>query len=231
MTNPNWGLLQGNNALASFQLGAQMGTQKRQEREQRDHQNAMLEQRQQQLDQQNADRQAQAQRQQVEQRRADLPLMERLLTMAQDEGTYQQARQVAGQYGIDVAQLPPTFDPAWRDQQLATVKLLNTPQGQAALTTEARNVMMSLPPDQRDVNHPAFIEAMGRAAERIISYQPGGGVVGDNPATGVTRQIVQPGRSVAAPAPYNPNDWEEVEPQGQGGAGAPRIGSNFLDGF
>src|SRR5690606_18791919 len=75
------------------------------------------------------------------QRRADLPLMERLLTFAQDEGTYQQARQVAGEYGIDVSQLPPTFDPAWRDQQLQTVKLLNSPQGQEALSNAGKQTV------------------------------------------------------------------------------------------
>jgi hypothetical protein len=42
VTNPNWGLLGGNNALSMFQYGAQLGTQKRQEGEQREDRNALL---------------------------------------------------------------------------------------------------------------------------------------------------------------------------------------------
>jgi ribosomal protein L20 len=42
VTNPNYGLLGGNNALSMFQYGAQLGTQRRQEGEQREDRNALI---------------------------------------------------------------------------------------------------------------------------------------------------------------------------------------------
>ncbi len=76
--------------------------------------------------------------QQKKDRLADLPLMGRLLDHAKDEGTYQQSRQVAQQYGIDVSQLPETFDPAWVAQQRETIKALSDPVKSEALSAAGK---------------------------------------------------------------------------------------------
>lgn len=196
-----WNLGGGNNALNMFQYGAQLGTQKRQEGEAREERNALLAQRQQQIDAQAAERAATQQRQERTDRRADLPLMERLLTSAVDEPTYQQARQVAGQYGIDTSQLPPSFDPAWREQQLATVKLLNTPQGQEAMSTAGKIAMdMGLRPGTPEFTAKVS-EIWTAESTRFLATQPGGGVASVAPG--------QPAQFVIAP-----NDGSQV-------AGAP----------
>lgn len=220
-----WGLAGGNNALANFQFGAQMGQGLVDRREEREQRNAMLELRRQQeerMGRQDERQWAIWERQDQQQRRADLPIMEKLLSFAQDEGTYQQARQVAQQYGVDVSQLPPSFDPAWRDQQLATVKLLNTPQGQEALSAAGKVAAdMGLRPGTPEFNA-KVTEIFAAEQQKTISYQPGGGVVGYNPMTGQTTPIVQPGPSVPAAVPYNPSEWEVI-----GGPGGSPSGAGF----
>ena len=230
MTSPNWSLLSGNGPAQNFGYGVQLGQNLVDRREARTQQNALLELRRQQEQRMQQQQESQAQRQQRDDRRADLPLMERLLTGVTPEN-YGQRLQLAQQYGVDTSQLPQTFEPAWIEQQLATVKLLNTPQGQEALSAAGKIAAdMGLRPGTPEFNA-KVTELYQAEQEKTIAYQPGGGVVGYNPATGGTRQIVQPGPSVTAPVRYNPNEWEEVEPQGQGGAGASRVGGNFLDGF
>lgn len=217
----DWGLAGGNNALAMFQYGAQLGTQKRQEGEQREERNALLTQRQQQINLQRQQQEQQARQQQVEQRRADLPLLGRLLEASQDEPSYQQARQVAQQYGIDTSGLPPTFDPAWRDQQLTIVKLMQTPQGQEALSTAGKQAQdAGFRPGT-----PEFTAAvrqiitadlaqpyMGSQGETRL-YQPdvfGGGQA----QTGPTPGAIEDGYRFKGGDPADPNSWEPV---GQGG--------------
>lgn len=88
--------------------------------------------------QQNAARQQQAQ---TEQRRADLPLITRLVETSTDEATYQRNRAVAQQYGVDTSTLPQQFDPAWRDQQVMTLKALQSPEGQQAMSTAGKQAI------------------------------------------------------------------------------------------
>jgi hypothetical protein len=88
--------------------------------------------------QQNAARTQQAQ---TEQRRADLPMITRLLETSTDETSYQRNRQEAQRLGIDTSSLPQQFDPAWRDQQLTTMKALQTPQGQEAMSNAGKQAM------------------------------------------------------------------------------------------
>lgn len=88
-----------------------------------------------------------------EQRRADLPLIGRLLDNSTDEASYQQSRQIAGEYGIDVSQLPPNFDAAWVDQQRKTIKMLSDPKAQEALSTAGKiAVDMGLKPGTPEFN-------------------------------------------------------------------------------
>lgn len=223
-----WGLGQGNNALAMFGTGVQLGQNLVDRRERSEERNALLGMRQQEMDARAAERAAAQQQQQQQQRRADLPLMERLLTMAQDEPSYQQARQVAGQYGVDVSALPPTFDPAWRDQQLQTVRALNTPQGQEALSTAGKQAMdMGYRPGT-----PQFTEVTRQLVEAALA-QPYTGSGGETRL--YTPQIGGQGQVQGGPAPGavedgyvfkggNPADPASWEPVAAGGAGSGQQG-------
>lgn len=94
-----------------------------------------------QMQQQHA-RQAELQQRQQEQRRADLPLIGRLLDHSTNEETYQQARMLAGQYGIDVSQLPQSFgDGTWVAQQREVFKALQDPKKAEALSTAGKIAM------------------------------------------------------------------------------------------
>jgi hypothetical protein len=209
----NWQLGGGNNALQMFGIGAQMGQNLVDRREAREDRNALLDMRRQEMEARTAERAAQQQQQQTQQRRADLPLMERLLTYAQDEGTYQQARQIAGQYGVDTAGLPETFDPAWRDQQLQTVKLLNTPQGQEALSTAGKIAMdMGFRPGTPEFS--AKVNELWQAeSTRFLATQPGGGVASIAPG--------QPAQFV-----IQPNDGSQ--PAGSPAGSVPALPPGFV---
>lgn len=235
MTNPNWGLLGQNNALASFQSGLEMGQRHREGRERREHQNALLQFQQQRF-----------QAEQQKQRRADLPLMERLLDGIADEATYQQRKAVAGQYGIDVSQLPPNFDPAWVQQQRETVKLLQDPEKMQAFSTYGKIAMdEGLRPGTPQFT--ARVTGLHKADQvKTIPFVPGGGVAGYNAATGETHTIVAPntggyaaGSSVQGgdlrdgATATNPQTGEKIifrngqwQPASQGGAGG-NVSSNF----
>jgi hypothetical protein len=120
----------------------------------------------------------------------------------------QQALAAAQQMGVDVSTVPPIGSPefeSWRQQQLFIAEALETPQGREELTAAAQEIMYSLPPEQRDVNNPAFIQAMRQhlASGRMktLSYQAGGGVVGYDSGTGSITPIVQPGGQADIPPP------------------------------
>lgn len=81
---------------------------------------------------------AQAQREAAKDRRADLPTVTRLLETSVDQESYTRNLGMAQQYGIDVSTLPQQFDPAWRDQQIGTMKMLQTPEGQEVLSTAGK---------------------------------------------------------------------------------------------
>lgn len=243
----NWSLAGGgNNALAMFGVGAQMGQQirQRQEERQRDEAlatyaanpdapeavNALLK-----VDPRLALQVRGQQQQQIaqeqEQRRADLPLMEKLLGFAQDEATYQQALGVARQYGIETDALPQTFDPAWRDQQLAVVKLLNSPQGQEAASNAGKQAMDA----GFQPGTPEFTDAVRRIISASMAqpftgtqgetrlYTPdvfgGGRQVQGGPAPGA----IEDGHVFKGGNPADPNAWEPVS---QGGP-TPQASAGF----
>lgn len=74
----------------------------------------------------------------AEKRRADLPMLTRLLDSVNDEQSYQRGLQVAQQYDIDVSNLPQQYDPQWVDQQRQTLKMLQAPEGQEILSTAGK---------------------------------------------------------------------------------------------
>jgi len=149
----NWGLAgNGNNALQMFQFGASLGQDIRQRQQAEREDNALRayatnpdEEALQgviaadprlgiQLQGQRA-QQAAAQR---EQRRADLPILARLVNHARDEPTYQQSLAAARSYGLDVSQAPANFDPNWIGQQKMLIESLQKPNAQEALSTAGK---------------------------------------------------------------------------------------------
>jgi hypothetical protein len=203
----NWALAGGGGFQNALATGLQLGNQVRQNRER----NALLEQRQQQIDLQQQQAQAQAQRQAQEDRLADLPMAVKLLESAVDEPTYQRNMQIAQSYGIDTSTFPQTFDPQWRESNLATMKMLMEPEGQEALSTIGKEVAdMGYRPGTPEFS----AEVQKRWEQRqskTIAYQAGGNVLDYNPATGVARPLVQGQTSSPGPMPFDPNEWEVVE--------------------
>lgn len=133
----NWGLA-GNGAQNALATGLHLGQLFRQN--QRD--NALLEIRRAELAERQETQAQEAARKRQEQRRADMPMVARLLDFAaQGEPQYQQARGIAQQYGIDVSQLPETFDPAWIEQQRTMVKALADPAKMEALSTAGKQAV------------------------------------------------------------------------------------------
>jgi hypothetical protein len=201
----DWSLGQ-SNTLGMFQYGAQLGTQKRQEGEERDYRNALL-------DQRRTEHEAAQTRQTEQDRRADLPMLGKLLDYAQDEGTYQQARQVAGQYGIDVSGIPETFgDGTWVAQQRRIVQLMTTPQGQEALSTAGKQA--------QDAGFQPGTEEYVAAVRQIITADLAQPYTGAQGETRLYQPDVFGGGQGAVP--FNPDEWEVVEqggpaPQAPGG--------------
>lgn len=111
----------------------------------------------------------------------------------------QQAFAAARQLGIPLNNVPqpgtPEFEP-WRQTQLFILKAAETPEGKDMLTNAAKEYMLTLPPDQRDPNNPAFYQGFGKYLEaqqvKTIPFTQGGGVAGYSPMTGQTTTIVAP---------------------------------------
>lgn len=251
MVDINWGLLGGgNNALQMFGVGAQLGGQIRERHEESQRKNALAayatnpndpkalsgviaaDPR---LGIQLQGQQAQRAQQQQEQRRADLPMLTRLVETSTDESSFQRNRALAQELGVDVSNLPPQFDPAWRDQQLATMKALQDPAKAEALSTAGKIATDQLGPDK--VGTPEWRQRVTEIwqAQEAKPYVVGGETRLYEPKIGGT------GEAVGGPAPGaiedgyrfkggNPADPSSWEPVGQGGGGQ-RVTSGFLDGL
>lgn len=227
----NWGLAQGGGYQNALAMGMQMGAQAREAKERKEYRNALAG-----YDPDNPEtlkpimavdprtglhlqQQAQrAQAQQAEQRRADLPMMTRLLEhAAQGPEQWAQARGVAEQYGIDLSGLPEQFDPEWAQTQAQTMKLLATPEGQEALSTAGKQAV--------DMGYqPGTPEFQAKVTE--IWQQ--NGAIPYTDASGATR-LYMPGRQQSGPEAGavvggyrfkggNPNDRNAWEPVSGGAA-------------
>lgn len=225
MTSPNYGLLQlGGNAFQNaLAQGYQIGTDARQRREETERKNALADYASNPTREGVAsvarydpnfalgenNRYQQQDAAQARQQQSDLGTMRQLLEHAGNNPA--QAYQAAQSMGLDLSGVPqpgsPEFEP-WRQQQLFIMRAMETPEGQSMLTNAAKEAMLRLPPEQRDVNNPAFIAEMNRVftaeASKTIAYQPGGNVINYNPVTGQTQQLVQGSAMPQAPANVPP---------------------------
>jgi hypothetical protein len=128
----------GPGAAGGFQNALSTGLQLGQMARQQKQQNALMQQRQAQIDLQGRQFEAEQGQRAADARRADLPTVIRLLETSTDEQTYQRNLGLAGRFGIDTSQLPQTFDPAWRDNELKSMKAIATPEGQAVLSASGK---------------------------------------------------------------------------------------------
>jgi hypothetical protein len=219
----NWGSLQQGggfqNALAT---GLQLGAMARQRQDEREFRNALT-----QFDPNNPEtlkpimaarpevgmqlqgQMAERASKQADARRADLPTLTRLLEGSTDQASYERNVGVAQQYGVDVSTLPQQFDPAWRDQQLASLRILQTPEAQVALSNIGKEVTdMGFRPGTPEFN--AKVNEIWTASQnRVFSYQPGGGAGLVNAASGQVQQFVVPGTvqpQVPAPMQQAPRE-------------------------
>lgn len=148
--------------------------------------------------------QQQQQTQQREQQREDLPIMGKLLGMAQDEPTYQRALAVARQYGLDVSQAPPQFDPEWVGGMRSLVTALADPEAMKGIAYELQ--MAGYKPGT-----PEFEQA----ARSVISNKYASEYV-DEQGNLRRRSALNLGGGAVGPQPYDPNEWEEVGEAGVG---------------
>lgn len=228
MAGVNWGLAQqGNSALGAFQTGYQIGDAIRQRGIERQTSSALsglvadpaqddakfaelikglpIQSAQALI---NARTGMQAQQQQAQQqRRADLPFVGRLLQSSTDEASYQRARQVAQQYGVDLAGAPETFDPVWRDQQLTTVQALSTPQGQQVLSAAGKIAAdEGLRPGTPEFSQ-RVTQIWRTENQKTVPYAAGGGVAAIDPTTGGVSTLIAPnttGAPVGSPVQSGP---------------------------
>lgn len=210
----NWGLGLSNGAQNAFQTGFQIGDTLRQRNDMAQQRNLMMQQ-----------QQAKAQQEQVERRRADIPFVGRLLDSVTDEASYQRARGVAQQYGIDLSGAPSSYDPSWVDQQKTTVQALSTPQGQAALSTAGKIAQdEGLRPGTPEFG--ARVTQIWKAEnQKTIPYTAGGGVASVDPTTGGVSTLIAPnnvGAPTGSPVPQgniprltNPSEVEKLPPGSQ----------------
>ena len=115
-----WGLGQGNNALAMFQQGAQLGGQIRERREQSEYRNALLEQKKADGERQQAEFAAQQQDREAKQKdrlRSEMGLRAKLLAKAQKSPQDWANAYAAGeQLGLDMSGVPKEYTPDWAAQ-------------------------------------------------------------------------------------------------------------------
>ena len=135
----NWGMAGGNNALAHFQTGYNLVGGAMDRKENREYRQQQLARQQAQDARQQSQDEAAAADKQQSQRRADLPMVARLLEHA-DKGPdqWQQAMSVAKQYNIPLDGVPEAYTPGWGKQQAETLKILQTPEGQEALSNAGK---------------------------------------------------------------------------------------------
>ena len=152
--------------------------------------------------------QAQAQQAEAEQKRQreELQILSRILDPKKvvDDQSYQMARQVASQYGIDVSKAPPNYDPNWVAVNSAIATAIANDDPELPLIAQ-EVVLRGLQPGT-----PEFQAEIGRIltakydTTKVVSYQQGGGAAAYNAATGGVTPLIVPGNTEQTPAPFPP---------------------------
>lgn len=183
---------------------------------------------------------------QQKQHQEQIGIVGRLLSSVRDEQTYQQALAAARQGGLDLTDVPQTYDPNWVSQTKMLVAAYNQDGGQALSSYGKIAMDRGLQPGTPEFSN--FVMQAWQADQvKTIPYTQGGGVAGYNPATGSVSTIVAPnpggyaagtpvqGGAQAGPAPGatvngfrfkggNPNDRNSWEPVGGSGG---NVGGGF----
>lgn len=148
-------------------------------------------------------------------------------TQPDKEAAYQQGLRIAQQAGLDVSTVPPRYDPAWMQDNLAfSQAFLSEPEKMTALMQNV--AAMGYQPGT-----PEFQAEMKRQQDpmKIVALQPGGTVAGYTPGQGMQMMVVpnpgsaQPGAPAGGPQPGtevggyifkggNPNDRNNWAPKG-----------------
>ncbi len=171
----------------------------------------------------------------------------KLLDGVSDEASFQNARAMAQQNGIDLSRVPANYDPAWVNGQREFIQKMKDPKAREALSTAGKQAAdEGLQPGTPEFGK-RVTEIWQSGERKLIPTAPGGGVARYDPTTGKTEMVIMPntgeysaGAPVTAqpktgPAPGdvvnghrfkggNPNDrnsWEVV-----GGSGG-NVGGGF----
>ena len=147
--------------------------------------------------------QQQAQQQQAAARKAEqdaIPIVLNMLKAAKNNpeqyGAILARAQQLGIPGIENA--PQQFDPNWIDSQITTLSAFATPQGREALSTAGKEAVDA----GFQPGTPEFAAEVRRRLQagdkKTIPFQPGGGIIEYDPATGETRILAGPSGSPSA---------------------------------
>ena len=144
---------------------------------------------------------------QQKQQRDDFQFLGRLLDGVRDEPSYQQARNAAAQYGLDVSAAPANYDPNWVEQNKMIARAMSdAKQDMPLIAQELVNAGY-----QRGT--PEFAEAARKilaskySTVKTVSYNPGGGIAAYDTASGSITPIVVPNTGQAASLPPPPEGF------------------------
>lgn len=201
-----WGLAagNGNNALANFGMGVQLGQNFQDRRDQREQSNALLDLRRQQEERLRAQQEQQQAQQQQQQRRANIGDVAKLFDGV-NEQNYGQRIALAQQMGLDVSGVPQQFDPAWIEQQQAALRFFS--ERPEAISDAGKKAI--------DAGFEPGTPEFEKAVRQIITAgmaQPYTGSQGETRL--YTPDVFGGGGQVQGGVPFDPNEWEVVE---QGG--------------
>lgn len=218
----NWQMGGGNNALANFGYGVQLGQNMVDRREAREQQNALLDMRRKELDARLVEQQQSQAEKERQQRRANMGDVAKLFDGVTAEN-YGQRVSLAQQMGLDVSGVPQGYDPAWIEQQRTAFQFFaDKPEVLSNAGKQAIDAGF-------EPGTPEYTEAVRRIVSASMArpytggqgetrlYTPdvfgGGGQVQGGPQPGA----IEDGYRFKGGNPADPNSWEQVMSDQQGG--------------
>ncbi len=222
--DPNWSLGQGNNALAMFQQGAQIGSQIAQRKEQSEYRKQQLELQKQQGARQDAEfaaSQEERANKEQEAQRGKIVTMGKLLSRAKDPVTYAQSRAAAQQLGFDVAAIPEQYDPNWVAQQSMIVQAYQDGGAEKMSNTARELADAGYQPGTPEFNQ-QMRNRLAAQDSKPFNVGPGEGRYDIDPTTGQPRTIIAPygatqGAGGGGAVPPPPPGFKLDNPGGAGG--------------